>query len=170
MINKQFLDQHISFRVRTGLQQIKTQGLFQGQFVIFQGLKISEVGSAIFSRINKYEKHFQISFKQFWVMYYLEIQALFKDLCHNSSIFQGKQSNSRAFQYCTNPVIECFCFVKSHLLWKSSLWCGRTRDNLENTKNRVTEHSGEGMVSQGRHTNLEEEERGQSSGIHDYHL
>ena len=103
-------------------------------------------------------------------MYYLEIQALFKDLCHTSSTFQGKQSNSRAFEYCANPVIECFCFVKSHLLWKSSLRCGRTRDNLENTKNRVTEHSGEGMVSQGRCTNLEEEERGQSSWIHNYHL
>ena len=28
-------------------------------------------------------------FKQFWVMYYLEIQGLFKDFCHNSRSFQG---------------------------------------------------------------------------------
>ena len=51
-------------------------------------------------------------------MYYLEIQRLFKDFCHNSRTFQDfmqmqgllrnlkfqdKQSNSRAVQYCTNP-------------------------------------------------------------------
>ena len=38
-------------------------------------------------------------------MYYLEIQGLFKDFCHISKTFQDKQSNSnsRAFQYCTNP-------------------------------------------------------------------
>ena len=61
-------------------------------------------------------------FKQFWVMYYLEIQGLFKDFCHNSRTFQGfiqiqglfkalckfkdfsrLYANSRTFQYCMNP-------------------------------------------------------------------
>ena len=28
-------------------------------------------------------------FMQFWVKYYLEIQGLFKDFCHNSRTFQG---------------------------------------------------------------------------------
>ena len=47
-------------------------------------------------------------------MHYLEIQGLsrnsvtiqrfFKEFCHNSRTSQDKQSNSRAFQYCTNPV------------------------------------------------------------------
>ena len=52
--------------------------------------------------------HTIISRLIFWVMYYLEIQGLFKDVCHNSRAFQGFMQiqglfkdvchNSRAFQ------------------------------------------------------------------------
>ena len=39
--------------------------------------------------INKYEKYISRLIKQFWVMYYLEIQRLFKEFCHNSRTFQS---------------------------------------------------------------------------------
>ena len=39
-------------------------------------------------------------------MHYLEIQGLFKNFCHIPRTFQDRQPNSRAFQYCMNPVLH----------------------------------------------------------------
>ena len=111
---------------------------FQGQFFISQGLKITftlkmrqqtlmkawwwwqYVFHAFHCRTIKYDKYVVLDwFKQFRVMYYLEIQGPSKDFCHN---FQDKQSNSRAFQDCTSPdtrtriETEAKDNLKNHLL------------------------------------------------------